>query len=135
MPPHSAHPHGPCPSTPALHSLVLSPLLQPQLFLAILSALAGLQRPPAVVDAAVQVLLLVFGADTFSGASEKDEMAATTATLAALVSLRHRLAQRGAGGEADEGEVLAVGVVQLGSALAERSPEWCGGELPEVGAL
>ena len=114
---------------PALHLLAHRPparLPQPQLFSGFLSALAGPQRPPAVVDAAVQALLLILGADTFSGNDEAAERAAAAATLSALASLRHRL-----GGH--EGEALAVAVAQLGSALAERAPEWCGGELPQVG--
>lgn len=104
---------------------LLPPVLQPQLFSGTLSALAGPQRQPAVVDAAAQVLLLLFGAETFSGNSEDAERAATASTLSALVSLRHRLGP-------PEAEGVALGVTQLGSALAERSPEWCGGELPQV---
>lgn len=109
---------------PAPH--VLLPPLQPQLFAGVLSALVGAGRPPAVLDAAVQALLLVFGAETFSGGDENAERAATAATLSALCTLRNRLA--GASGE----EGAAVGVTQLGSALAERAPEWCGGELPQA---
>ncbi len=71
------------------------------------------------------MLLLLFGADTFSGNNEEAERAATTATLDALLALRHRL-----GGE--EGESAAAGVAQLGSVLAERSPEWLAGQLPQV---
>jgi hypothetical protein len=97
-------------------------MLQPQLFAGVLSALAGPQRPPTVVDAALQVLLLLFGADTFSGNNEDAERAATVATLDAVLALRQRL-----GGE--NGEVAAGGVAQLGSALAERSPEWLAGQL------
>ncbi|GAB4818769.1 hypothetical protein N2152v2_005815 [Parachlorella kessleri] len=99
---------------------------QPQLFSGILSALVGRQRPPQVIDAAVEVLLLVFGADTFTGNNEDAERAATAATLDALLALRHRL------GPGAEAEGAAAGVAQLGSALAERAPEWLCGQLPQA---
>eukprot|EP00887_Chlorella_sp_A99_P002079 scaffold21.g2079.t1 len=81
-----------------------------------LAARGGAGATEQVAGAAFHVLMLVFGPDT-SRSDEAADAAATDAVLAALVPLRGRLAGASA--------VQVAGVAQLGSALAEHSPEHC----------
>ena len=97
---------------------------QPRLFAALLQ-LATAGSGDAVVEAAVQVLLLLFGPENFS-ADEGADLAATSARLQALLATRGRLAPA-------PSDVLPAGVAQLASAAAERAPDYCCGHSAEVG--
>ena len=92
------------------------------------AALALLTHPSssdAVVEAAAQLLLLVFGPENFA-ADEQADLAATAALAHALLSTRGRLA-----GAASD--TLPAAVAKLASAAAERAPEFVCGQMPEVG--
>lgn len=94
---------------------------QPALFSVLLAAAtAPPGAPEALVEAAVQVLLLAFGADSFSK-DEALDAAAIDDLLVALLSLRGRL---GAGCCCD---AQPAAVAALGSAAAERAPEHVAG--------
>ena len=94
---------------------------QPQLLQVLLALAAGGcssgTSSEQVLGAAVRVLLVVFGPDNFS-ADEAADRAAYDALLAVLIPLRGRLGSA-------EALPLAGGVAQLGSAVAERAPEYC----------
>ncbi|KAL4452382.1 hypothetical protein ABPG75_008044 [Micractinium tetrahymenae] len=111
---------------------------QPQLFGALLALLTG--RAPGAAgaagavgcseeaqEAAGGVLLLVFGPENFA-ADEAADLAATSALVQALLALRGRLGQAAS-------DVLPAAVARLASALAERSPEFCCGQMAEAAAL
>lgn len=98
---------------------------QPQLLSTALGLLAeGSGGSEAVLEATIQLLLLVYGPENFSP-DEQADLAATAALVRAL------LANRGHMAEAD-GEALPAGVAKLASAVAERAPEFVCGQMPEV---
>lgn len=99
---------------------------QPQLFAALLALLtaSGGSREE-VEEAAAAVLLLVFGPENFSS-EESADLAATSALVQALLATKGRLGQAAS-------DTLPAAVAKLASALAERSPEYCCGQMPEVG--
>lgn len=81
----------------------------------------------AVLEAAVQLLLLVYGPENFSS-DEAADAAATAALAHALLAARPALA-------GPHGDALAGGVAKLAAAAAERAPELVCGQLPEAPAL
>lgn len=98
---------------------------QGQLLSAAMALLTHPSSSEAVVEAAAQLLLLVFGPENFA-ADEQADLAATSALAQALLSTRGRLA----GAEAD---TLPAAVAKLASAAAERAPEFVCGQMPQVG--
>lgn len=111
-----------CAFTPAQLQAQQGPLLG-----AALALVAGPASGEAAVEAAVQLLLLVFGPENFSP-DEQADLAATSALVAALLASRGRL------GGAD-GDTLPAGVAKLAAAAAERAPEFVCGSMPEAAAL
>ncbi len=104
--------------------------LQPQQGQLLSAALALLTHPSssdAVVEAASQLLLLVFGPENFA-ANEQADLAATSALAQALLATRGRLP----GAESD---TLPAAVAKLASAAAERAPDFVCGQMPQVGAV
>lgn len=99
---------------------------QGQLLGATLELLVHPSSSEGVVEAAVQLLLLVYGPDNFS-ADEQADLAATAALVRALLGTRGRLA----GAPSD---TLPAGVAKLAAAVAERAPEFCCGQMAEVRA-
>jgi hypothetical protein len=100
----------------------------PQLLAAALSAPLEPAPGPAA-EAAVQLLLGLYGNSSVGAVQSPAERGATLAAAAALASARERLA--GAGPD----DALPLAVAQLGSALAERDPELCAGQQLEVGCM
>lgn len=78
----------------------------------------------AALEAAVQLLLLVYGPDNFSS-DEQADLAATAALVHALLASRGRLS-------GVDSEALPAGVAKLASAAAERAPEFVCGQMPEA---
>lgn len=98
---------------------------QGQLLAAALALLTHPTSSDAVVEAAAQLLLLVFGPENFA-ADEQADLAATTALAQALLATRGRLA----GADSD---TLPAAVAKLASAAAERAPEFVCGQMGQVG--
>lgn len=103
---------------------------QPQLFGALLALLtgAGAAGSTDVEEATAQVLLLAFGPENFSP-DESTDLAASAALVQALLATRGRLGSSGGGQVSD---TLAASVAKLASAVAERSPDFCCGQMAEV---
>jgi hypothetical protein len=110
---------GPCFTPGQLHSQ------QGQLLGAALALLPG-GGGPHVTEAAVQLLLAVFGPEGF--AEEPADLAATSALARALLACAPRLADPG-------GDALAAGVAKLAGAAAERLPDYVCGAMAEAAAL
>lgn len=98
---------------------------QGQLLGAALALLTHHTSSDAVVEAAAQLLLLVFGPENFA-ADEQADLAATAALAQALLATHGRLA----GAESD---TLPAAVAKLASAATERAPEFVCGQMPQVG--
>lgn len=99
------------------------------LFGAVLALLAcGGGSSDELLEAAVQLLLLVFGPEGYSSDDAPDQ-AAMSALAQALLACRGRLTAPGSS------DTLPAGVAKLAAALAERWPDFCCGSMPEAGPL
>jgi hypothetical protein len=98
---------------------------QPALFGSALALLAARGGSDELTEAAVQLILLLFGPERFSG-DEAEDFPATAALARALLDCRPRLAEPGSS------YTLAAGVAKLAAAITERCPDFVCGEMPEV---